>query len=416
MIAPQAAVLTIGNELLDGRVLDTNTQYLAEFLHSKGLQVRFKASCRDNLDEIQDTIRFLVARAPCLIISGGLGPTSDDLTREAVAQAAQDELYTIESELQRLKNYFESRGIRPFPQTNARQAMFPRRSKIIPNPVGTASGFCSAVNGALVYCLPGVPRELKAMCTEQLDSLLHQQFSGLKAPESHSFGVFGLAESRAGELIEAIHLSDDIEVSYRASSPYLQIKLSHRTPGGSLTQAVTATREALGHDFIFTEGQPIDMSFTVHKLLQEKKLRVSTAESCTGGLLARMLTEHAGSSEYFIGSVVAYSNQAKLDLLEVSLKTLEEFGAVSHEIAKELAEGARKKFKTDFAVSTTGIAGPGGGSEQKPVGTVFIGLSSSNETLSFQRSYPLQRAAMRNYTSVTALDLLRRKLLGLKLV
>ena len=402
------AILSIGSELIDGRILDTNSQYLAHVLQQEGFDVRYHLSCDDNEEEILACLAFLADQVEHIILSGGLGPTSDDITRDVVAKFVGSPTERVPSELDRLRDYFESRG-RPFAETNMRQAYFPKNAILIQNPVGTASGF-ECLGPPVIMCLPGVPREFQAMTEEYIIPRLHQLHPEHGAPLKHTFAIFGVAESIAGQMIEELNLSCELSFSYRASFPVLKITVWTRANSSLFEECKARIRDCFGQH-IYAEEEPYDLVHVVHSLLLETKLTLSVAESCTGGMLGSLFTKYPGSSAYFIGGVQSYSNYVKEQELGVSKEELHTFGAVSEQVAKAMASGIRKKLGTNLALSITGIAGPDGGSPEKPVGTVYIGLASEDSTEATHYYFPFERNAMRKYTSYSALSLLRERLL-----
>lgn len=409
------ALLTIGSELLDGRVQDTNSNFLCDELSTAGFSIKSILSCDDVLEDIIHSIRFLSDSAQAIIITGGLGPTTDDLTREAIAAYSGKNLILDQGALENLKAFFEKRGRRFF-KTNEKQATLPEGASIIPNPEGTAPGFRIIGNHGktLIVALPGVPRELKRMFHDTVLPFLRNQNQQTAPYMRHILKVFGLPESLIGERIESLQLSREITVSYRAKFPQVDVvfktKQSHL-----LDQAVSAVRNVLGIQYIFSERSIENFEEVIHHLLLERKVTIAVAESCTGGLLGKLITNSSGSSQYFRGGIISYSDQAKTELLGVESETLSIHGAVSGQTAKQMAEGVKTRFHSDLALSITGIAGPEGGSSEKPVGTFFIGFSAPGILEAFHFVYPSHRERVRNYSAFSALDILRRYLAQLPL-
>lgn len=406
------AILLTGSELLDGRIQDTNTQFLTGELDRHGLKVNRIMICGDEIDEIVGSLKALAQQARFIIVSGGIGPTSDDLTREALAKFSNDELQLSEKELQELEELYKRRK-RAFHPSNKRQAFFPSRAEVIKNSVGIAGGCIVKINQGkseqIIFSLPGVPLELQAMFRESVLPFIKRHTSQRDEDSHHSFRIFGVAEALVGSKLEECNLSGNVKVSYRATFPEVQVTLK----GRELEPVVKAVRRAIGEEYIFSEDLDIGLERVVGDLLKERGLKLSVAESCSGGMLGQYLTKVSGSSKYFLGGVISYSNQIKAEVLNVSTTTLQEKGAVSAEVALAMAKGARKTCRSDIALSITGIAGPEGGSEQKPVGTFFIGLADKKNSLAYKGFFSSNRKYVRIYSCFAAMECLRRHILDL---
>jgi len=424
----QAELIFTGDELLRGEVVNTNQSFLAEALLLLGIETTLALCVPDGRAEIASAIRDSLARRPAvLLLSGGLGPTPDDLTREAVADALGRRLEQREDLLRVLESRFADLG-RPMENSNLKQATIPRGSQAL-QPVGTAPGFYVQEEGALLIALPGPPAELRRMWTEQVDPLLRDRF-GLKAGEDHSFvrrlRLFGLGESSVADRLSDLDWrGGPVTIGTRSNADGVLIVLRARqaagdreTPGEQeasarsrgLDEVERAVRERLGPHVYGTDGE--GLSDAVAQLLLRRRSTVATAESCTGGLLGKLLTDRAGSSEYYLGGVVSYNDRLKESLLEVDPALLRSKGAVSPEVAAAMARGARRLTDANFALSTSGVAGPGGGSDQKPVGLVYVGLASADDVEVKELHLPGDREAVRLRTANSALDLLRRRLLA----
>lgn len=408
-------LLTIGSELLDGRVQDTNSNFLCEELSAAGFSVKSILSCDDVLEEIVQAIEFLSTGVQTILITGGLGPTTDDLTREAVAAYTGKKLILDHNALENIKAFFEKRSRRFF-KTNEKQAMLPESASLIPNPEGTAPGFQieAKQSKSFIIALPGVPRELKRMFHDTVLPYLRAQNRQETPPSRHILKVFGLPESLIGERIESLKFAQEITVSYRAKFPQVDVVLKSKQ-SHLLSQAVSAAKNVLGVQYIFSESPAESFEEVIHHLLLQRRGTLAVAESCTGGLLGKLITNSSGSSQYFRGGVISYSDQAKMELLGVESETLSVHGAVSGPTAKQMAEGAKTRFHSDLALSITGIAGPEGGSSEKPVGTFFIGFAAPGILEAFHFVYPSHRERVRNYSAFSALDILRRYLAQLPL-
>ncbi len=414
----KAALLAIGDEIVAGLTTDTNSGFLAEQLRAIGVEPVAGFAVPDDEEAIARAWERALAEAEVAISTGGLGPTADDLTTAVVARLAGRPLRLDEHSLSIIEERFRGRGME-MPENNRRQALFPEGSTIVPNPLGTAPGFICPVGrgGAIrhVVCLPGVPREMKRMAVETVIPWLEGLNPGRRFL-SRTFSTFGLAESRLDELLEGVVAPSEARLAFRAAFPRVQARLTvSGAPDDDLEGRLDAlearVRERLG-THVYAVGDE-GMEETVGGLLRERGLTLAVAESCTGGLIGHRITEVPGSSEYFLMGVVSYSNDAKERLLGVRPETLRDHGAVSTRAAEEMAEGIRRLSGADLGLSTTGIAGPGGGSPDKPVGTVCVGLAWEGGTWS--RRYDLgerSRDWVKGMTAQVALDRVRRWLLG----
>lgn len=414
----KAALLSIGDEIVAGLTTDTNSGFLAEQLRAVGVEPVAGFSVPDDEDAMARAWERALAEAEVAISTGGLGPTADDLTTAVVARLAGRPLRLDEHSLSIIEERFRGRGME-MPENNRKQALFPEGSTIVPNPLGTAPGFICPVGrgGAIrhVVCLPGVPREMKRMAVETVIPWLEGLNPGRRFL-SRVFSTFGLAESRLDELLEGVVAPSEARLAFRAAFPRIQARLTVAgAPDDDLEGRLDAlearVRERLG-THVYAVGDE-GMEEVVGRLLRERGLTLALAESCTGGLIGHRVTEVPGSSEYFLMGVVSYSNDAKERLLGVRPETLRDHGAVSTEAAEEMAVGIRRLSGADLGLSTTGIAGPGGGTPDKPVGTVCVGLAW--EGGSWSRRYDLgerSRDWVKGMTAQVALDRVRRWLLG----
>ena len=411
----KTAILSIGSEILEGRILNTNSQWLSKNLSSMGFNVAMTATCNDVISEIKDSAKFLLKTADLLIVTGGLGPTTDDITRDGIAELVDLPLKEHPDALENIKEFFAKRN-REVKNTNIRQALVPEGSKIFRNEVGTAPGFCSSMtlDGKTkhIISMPGPPIELKEMFNSYGISLIENLGLSAKPLYEKAIRVFGVGESTLGEIIEELDIPKSVDIAYRYSYPEIQILFKSTTKEDTET-AAKLSKAAIKYDVIFSESENVHLPETLHNLLIKKGKTISFAESCTGGLVSKLLTDFSGSSAYLLGSGVTYANSAKTKLLNVSPNTLESKGAVSSETAKEMAKGVRDLFGSDIAVSITGIAGPTGGTEEKPVGTFHIGFLMGDELISYKYFRPGAREQIRLYAAHAALDLVRRKLLDL---
>ena len=413
-----AAILAIGDEIVSGITVDTNSPFLADSLRLIGVDVVGGFSVADDEALLARALRRALDDAEVVITTGGLGPTSDDLTTAVVARVADAPLVTHEPSLRLIEERFRSRGLE-MPANNAKQALFPRDGIVVPNPTGTAPGFiCPVVFAAgtrYIISLPGVPAEMRAMATDTVIPWLRERV-GERKFSSRVFSTYGLSESKLDELLAGAVDPGEARLSFRAAFPRMQTRVTasgtdEREMEGRLDALEARIRDRLG-DAIYALGD-VGMEEVVVRLLTERGLTVAVAESCTGGLIGDRITDVAGSSAVFLLGIVAYANQAKVRQLGVSEATLSAHGAVSRETAEEMAAGVRRASGADLGVATTGIAGPGGGTADKPVGTVCIGLAW--EGGAWSRRYDLgqrERDWVKKMTAQLALDRVRRWALG----
>ncbi|HEX7239072.1 MAG TPA: competence/damage-inducible protein A [Longimicrobiaceae bacterium] len=414
----KAALLAIGDEIVAGLTVDTNSGFLAEQLRAVGVEPVAGFSAPDDEGAIARAFERALEEADVAISTGGLGPTADDLTTAVVARLAGRALRLDEASLAAVEERFRSRGME-MPPNNRKQALLPEGSTVVPNPTGTAPGFICPVGrgGAIrhVVCLPGVPREMRRMAVETVVPWLEGLSPGRRFL-SRVFSTFGLAESRLDELLEGVVSPGEARLAFRAAFPRVQARLTvSGTPDEDLEGRMDAlearVRERLG-THVYAVGDE-GMEETVGRLLRERGATLAVAESCTGGLIGHRITEVPGSSAYFLLGVVTYSNEAKRDVLGVSPVTLERWGAVSTQTAEEMAAGARRVSGATLGLATTGVAGPGGGTPEKPVGTVCVGLAW--EGGAWSRRYDLgerSRDWVKGMTAQIALDRVRRWALG----
>jgi len=413
-----AWVLTIGDELLRGEIVDSNKSFLSERLLQLDLETFRHVTVGDVADDISEQLRQGVQSARVVLVSGGLGPTRDDITTEVVASTFGRRLVRRPAELERIRAFFASVG-REMADNNAKQADFPDGAEVLANPVGTAPGFMLDIEDTLIFCMPGVPRELYKMMDEQVLPRVRDRFAPDGVVRATLLRTFGLGESTLdNELADIGDAAGGIALGFRTQFPDNLVRVVARGPDDAtardrLARAVAEVRERLGPLVLGESERTLDA--IVGELLIDGKHTVAVAESCTGGLIASMLTDVPGSSAYLLEGIVAYSNEAKIRDLGVAADLLAEHGAVSEPVVRQMAEGVRARSGAEFALATTGIAGPDGGTEDKPVGTVWIGLAHPQGT--DVRRYQLftDRARNKRLTAQIALDWLRRRVLGLDL-
>lgn len=410
-----AEIVSIGTELVSGQSLDTNSRWLAGELASAGIDTGWHSTIGDDFDVNVAAFRTALARAEFIVVTGGLGPTRDDLTREVLAALAGVPLELHEDSLRRIEAMFRLRN-RPFPERNRVQALFPVGAEPIPNERGTAPGIWFEVGGKPIVCMPGVPVEMKGMWAASVLPRLKERFGGGRCIVFRILKTFGEGESHIEQQLgDLIRRGRTPEVGITASEATISLRIKGEGPTPEAAWASTEPdasfiRATLG-DLVYGEGEA-ELHEVVGRLLIERGKSLSTAESCTGGLLGKLMTDLPGISSVYPGGVVSYANAAKSDLLGVDPAILERHGAVSPETAAAMAEGCRRRFGTDFALSITGIAGPDGGTKEKPVGLVHVALAGPEGTDVGRYNWPAERPAIRIRAAKTALNLLRRKLLA----
>lgn len=406
-----AELICVGTELLMGQILNTNAHFIAKELAPSGIDMYHQVVVGDNPKRLKEAVRTALSRADVVLLSGGLGPTDDDLTKETVAEALGKELILFEEEWDRIVSYFNSKG-RTVAPNNRKQAMFPRDAVILPNPNGTAPGCIMEADGRAAVLMPGPPRELRPMFLNHVLPWLLEK-SGHRL-YSRELRIFGMGESDVTyRLDDLIKNQTNPTIAPYAKTGEVTLRITARcrddTEGTALVEPVIETiRAAIGDVVYDTNGR--ELAEVCHHALVAAGKTLAVAESCTGGRLADAFINYPGSSAYFIEGDVTYSNDAKMRRLGVRKETLDTFGAVSEECAREMAEGARRAANTDFALSTTGYAGPDGGEPDKPVGTVFVALASADGTVVKRLNLFGDRDRIRHTAMLNALDLLRRNI------
>ena len=416
----QIEIINTGSELILGRVLNTHQQWLCRELADAGYVVSRQLAVSDGANDIRTALSESLARADLIITTGGLGPTSDDRTRDLLAELLGLELVQDAEVLSRITESFASRK-RPMPESTKVQAMVPRDALVLMNAHGTAPGLVIDVpagkfraSPTLLAMLPGPPRELRPMFTTQVLPLLMQKLPCEGEFVCRTLKTTGLGESRVEEIIapRLKHLTDaGLEIGYCARTGEVDVRLVARGCGAApaAREAEAIIRDAIDDHIFGADDEQLES--TVVRLLAEKKQTLALAESCTGGYIANRITNVPGASAVLWGSVVSYANEAKVKCLGVTAGTLAAHGAVSEPCAREMAEGARRAANSDYAISVTGVAGPGGGSEEKPVGTVFIGLATAEHVRVYRFLNAFDRETFKYVTSQQALEILRRALL-----
>ena len=406
-----AELVCVGTELLMGQIVNTDAQYIARSLAPSGIDMYHQVVVGDNPGRLTEAVQTALSRADVVLFSGGLGPTDDDLTKETVSAALGKELVLFEDEWEKIQSYFRGRN-RTIAPNNKKQAMFPKDAIILPNPNGTAPGCIIEKDGKAAILMPGPPRELFPMFRDYVMPYLLKK-SGHKL-YSREVRIFGVGESDVAYRLDDLmkHQTNPTIAPY-CKTGEVTLRVTARCQSDAEGEALVSPvldriKATLGDAVYDTDGH--ELAEVCHRALIAAGKTLAVAESCTGGRLADAFICYPGSSAYFIEGDVTYSNDAKMRRLGVNAETLDTVGAVSEECAREMAEGARAAAKADFALSTTGYAGPDGGEPGKPVGTVFVALASADGTVVKRLSLFGDRDRIRHTAMLSALDLLRRKL------
>jgi nicotinamide-nucleotide amidase len=408
-------IVTIGTEILLGHLVDTNSVHIARTLADHGADVYAKHSVGDNAERLAAMLDDVLARADGAVCTGGLGPTVDDLTKDAVAHAVGKKLVLHEPSLRAIVERFRQFN-RPMADNNRRQAYLPEDCVVFDNPHGTAPGFVALRDdGKFVACMPGVPREMKPMLADQLVPWLVQRFGLREAIYTRTLHTVGIGESDLDRRVEDLFRTlENPKIAMLAHGFAVDVKImakaASREQADAMIEPVAAElRTRIGSGYYGDDD--LTLPGAIVRALTERALTVGTAESCTGGGIADALVSAAGASATFRGGIVAYANEVKVALLDVPDRTLAEFGAVSEETATAMARGARRRLGVDVAIATTGVAGPGGGTPEKPVGLVWYALSLGDDEIETRRlTFPGSRSDIRERATVAALGLLWRRL------
>ncbi len=410
----QIELLTIGDELLLGFTVDTNAAYLARALAAIGVEIVHRTTVGDDADQIAAAVRDAIERTGAVITTGGLGPTADDRTRPVIAKLFGRELVRDDQIVEQIRARFWRLGSAKMPETNIVQAMVPAGARVLPNNHGTAPGlWIEDAEGRWVAMLPGVPREMRGLTTDSILPILRERIGAAPvAIVSRTLRTTGIGESalaeRLGELGNDV---DGMPLAFLPGWAGVDLRLTSRTRAAddavrALDSASQLLRDVVGPVVYGNDGD--DLAALVIDMCRQRRFTIGVAESCTGGLLGARLTAFPGSSDVFHGGVIAYDNSVKTKLLGVSDVTLDAHGAVSEEVAREMAAGCAQALGTTIGISVTGIAGPGGGTPDKPVGTIWIGVSGLGETRTVGRQYVGDREEIRQRATQAALDVVRR--------
>jgi len=411
----QAEIISIGDELLIGMTVDTNAAWMGRELTNLGIEVYQMASISDNREHIIQAIDESLKRSELVLVTGGLGPTSDDITKKTLTEYFNTRLVQDYTVLENIKKFMKNRGL-AMNENNLRQADVPEGCRVLYNELGTAPGMWLERNGRVLISMPGVPYEMKEIMEKHAIPAIIDYFRRpfIKYRLVMTFGTF---EAHLSEILEDFEkeMPDSVRLAYLPTSGIIKLRLTARGEDPAMTDQVLNEQIEKLYKIIpeYIYGlDGISLEEATGNLLRDNNLTVGIAESCTGGNISRMITSIPGSSDYFTGSVIAYSNRLKIDELGVSKRDLELHGAVSEEVALQMAEGIRKKYNTDYGISTTGIAGPGGGTDEKPVGTVWIAVSSVHGEFSEKHNFAFTRTNNIRRASLAAINLLRKTVMA----
>jgi nicotinamide-nucleotide amidase len=408
----KAAIISIGNELMTGQIVDSNAAWLSSRMIGLGVPTVHICQIGDDIDVIAGAISDAAAKAEIIIITGGLGPTDDDLTRQGIARFMETELELRQDLLEHIENFFSRRNI-AMPKMNRIQACIPKGAGEIPNHTGTAPGIFAQYRGKVIAAMPGVPAEMKLM----FDEFVAHRIEGFAAGQAifvRKLKCFGAGESQLAEMLgDMMNRSRNPQVNCTVHFGVITLHIIAAATAKKIAQEMAQKDEAqirsLLGDLVFGAEEDT-LSQVLGEELAKRGRTVAVAESCTGGLIAKLITDIPGSSRYFTYGWVTYANEAKIDQLGVDPGPIKEHGAVSEEVAGAMAIGAQRKAGSDYAISVTGIAGPDGGTETKPVGLVYIGIASKADCQVHKFIFPHARELMRFRAAQTALNLLRLKI------
>jgi nicotinamide-nucleotide amidase len=410
----KATIISVGNELLNGKTVNSNATFIGGALFEIGIPSYKILTIRDDNTEIKKSLKQALQEGEIVILTGGLGPTHDDITKKAIAEFFDTELIFDKNIMQKVEGRFKKRGMK-MPEVNRNQALVPETAELIDNPVGTAPGMLFNHKGKSLFVLPGIPQEMKAIMTQSILPFLKENFK-LEKIQVHLYRTTGIPESKIYQICKDLFEDHpSLEIAFLPKYTGVEIRIAERKEKSLKKSSYLLFEIELYNrigKYIFTKGTQ-ELEEIIGDLLKKDKLTISVAESCTGGLIQDKLTNVPGSSQYFMGGITTYSNESKMEFINVKKSSLEKFGAVSDEVAREMAIGTRQSFKTDFALSTTGIAGPTGVTETKPVGLIFIALATSERVISKRFVFGNDRRLNKEAGAQAALEMLRRELLNL---
>jgi nicotinamide-nucleotide amidase len=411
----KAQIITIGDELLIGQTIDTNSAWMGSELNKLGFDVYRQTSVHDDYDDITDILRQVTGKADVVLITGGLGPTSDDITKKVFCDFFSSRMVVNMDVLALIEDMMKRRGV-PMNENSRRQAEVPEACNVLTNTRGTAPGMWFEKEGTIFVSMPGIPYEMEYIMTEHVIPKLKKRFSS-QVIIHRNIMTYGAPEAKLAEKLTGFEeaLPGNVKLAYLPRYGMIKLRLtatgSEKEPLENTLNEQVKKLYVIIPDLIYADTEE-SLEMTIGRLLKEKKQNLCTAESCTGGKIASLITSIPGSSEYFKGSVIAYDNTVKQELLEVAGDIIKRNGAVSEEVVKKMAEGARRLLKTDFSVATSGIAGPDGGTEDKPVGTIWIAVSSSEGTITGKHQFVQDRITNITRFAYAALNLLRKQIAG----
>ncbi|MDH4222941.1 MAG: competence/damage-inducible protein A [candidate division Zixibacteria bacterium] len=405
----KAEIITIGDEIIHGEILDNNSAYIGEKLSESGLEIIFKTSVGDDVKRITEAIRLSLERADLVIATGGLGPTNDDLTKKAIVKAFKRNLVFHEDILKKVEEGFKRRGIK-MPKINQNQALLPQGAKALPNQYGSAPGIFLQEGKKLFFALPGVPLEMRTIMENEILPFLKTKVMS-KVVIQKILRTTGIIESALYVNIEPLlKTKSPVKIAFLPGYSGVDLKLRVTSESEDLArlniQEFEKKLREMFNEYIYGEDKKTIEEVVGEKLMSKRKT-ISVAESCTAGLICAKFTNVPGSSNYFMSGITTYSNKAKIELLKIPEEIIEEYGAVSEQVAILMAEGVRKLIRTDYGLSATGIAGPTGGTEEKPVGLVYLGFAHENDSFAQKFIFGGDRQAIRERTIQAALNLIR---------
>ncbi len=415
----KAEIISIGNELLIGDTINTNASWMGEFMTEHGFEVARVHTISDHLNDIKETVTNALSVADIVLCTGGLGPTHDDITKKALAELFGMKMRTDHDVLDFVKSMFAERNI-PFSPSNFGQAEVPEHCEVLFNKAGTAPGMWFNIDGKFLAVMPGVPYEMKYIMKNGVAPKLRESFGDVGFLYSHYIKTAGIGESTLSDNVLGnldAFLTNGVSLAFLPMAGGVTLRINGK--GANEEEAKKNVAPLVNYildkaaEFVIGEGKNLTVSEVIGKLLINQKLTIATAESCTGGMIVNELTNIAGSSAYVLGGIVAYSNSVKMNQLNVAQSDLEAYGAVSKQVALQMAKGAALNLGADIGISTTGIAGPGGGTDEKPVGTVWIGFWSKSEHFAIKAMFTKDRLINKERTTRTVLELLRRNLTGM---
>lgn len=408
----KTAILSVGTEILFGQIVNTNTVYLSQQMNMLGFDVMYHYTVGDNPKRVEETIDLAFQDCDLILTTGGLGPTQDDLTKEVACKALDDTLVMMDDVLEEITKYFKTLG-REMTENNKKQAIMPSRATVFHNDAGTAPGFALEKEGKYIICMPGPPREMKRMFQKSVVPFLQSMIDG--ALYYRQIRFFGIGESMLEtQLLDLIDNQTDPTLATYAKEGECSLRIASKRATEeeaehAVDEMLEKVKERVGHYIYSCDDE--ELAQVVADRLMEQGLTLSSAESCTGGMFASTMTDIPGISQCFDRGLVTYSNQAKMEELGVSAGTLEKFGAVSEETALEMVEGLKRVSSSDVCISVTGIAGPGGGSEEKPVGLVYIGFSYGDKKICKKiQMRNVNRSWNRHYTLLCMLNVIYRNI------